>query len=130
MVILTTYDHDRDIVRAVEAGAAGYLLRDAPPAVIAAAVADAASGRVQLPPELTDRVVASWRRSRDDARLCERESAVLTRVAQGESNRQVARSLFVSEATVKTHLVHVFAKLGVDSRTAAVARARELGLLD
>lgn len=131
VVILTTYDHDRDIVRAVEAGAAGYLLKDAPPAVIAAAVVtDAAAGRVQLPPELAERVVASWRRSQDDARLSERESAVLVRVAAGESNRQVARSLFVSEATVKTHLVHVFAKLGVESRTAAVARARDLGLLD
>lgn len=128
VVILTTYDHDRDILRAVEAGAAGYLLKDAPADVIAAAIRDAAGGGSDLAPELVDRVVESLRSQ--PPQLSEREMAVLARVAQGGTNRQVARALFVSEATVKTHLVHVFAKLGVDSRTAAVARARDLGLLD
>lgn len=129
VVILTTYDHDLDIVRAVEAGAAGYLLKDAPTEAIVAALADAAAGRTVLSPEQTRRVVDTMRQGRRPA-LSDREQDVLTLVAQGRSNREIAKALFLSEATVKTHLVHCYGKLGVDSRTAAVARARDLGLLE
>jgi DNA-binding NarL/FixJ family response regulator len=125
--VLTTYDTDRDIVRAVEAGAAGYLLKDADPEDISAAVLRAAAGETVLSPALAQRVVA--RISRPQADLSAREVEILQAVARGLSNREVAKELFISEATVKTHLVHVFTKLDVDSRTAAVARAREEGLL-
>lgn len=127
VLVLTTYDTDRDIVRAVEAGAAGYLLKDADPAEITAAVVRAARGGTVLSPALAQRVVA--RISRPQADLSAREVEILTAVARGLSNREIARELVISEATVKTHLVHVFTKLDVDSRTAAVARAREDGLL-
>ncbi len=127
VVILTTYDHDADIVRAVEAGAAGYLLKDAAPQDIVTAILRAAAGETVLSARLTQRVVDTMRTRR--AGLSERELDVLDRVAAGRSNREIARDLFVSEATVKTHLTHAFAKLGVDSRTAAVAAARAAGLL-
>ncbi len=127
VLVLTTYDTDRDIVRAVEAGAAGYLLKDADPEDISAAVLRAAAGETVLSPALAQRVVA--RISRPQADLSAREVEILQAVARGLSNREVAKELFISEATVKTHLVHVFTKLDVDSRTAAVARAREEGLL-
>lgn len=127
VLVLTTYDTDRDIVRAVEAGAAGYLLKDADPSDIVGAVVAAASGESVLSPALAQRVVA--RMGRQQADLSAREVEILTAVAQGLGNREIARTLFISEATVKTHLVHVFTKLDVDSRTAAVARAREDGLL-
>lgn len=127
VLVLTTYDTDRDIVRAVEAGAAGYLLKDADPARITDAVIRAAAGGTVLSPDLAQRVVA--RISRPQADLSAREVEILAAVARGLSNREIARSLVISEATVKTHLVHVFTKLDVDSRTAAVARAREDGLI-
>lgn len=127
VLVLTTYDTDRDIVRAVEAGAAGYLLKDAAPGDIVDAVVRAAGGETVLSPALAQRVVARMGRPR--AELSAREVEILSAVAQGLGNREIARSLFISEATVKTHLVHVFTKLDVDSRTAAVARAREDGLL-
>lgn len=128
VVILTTYDHDRDIVRAVEAGAAGYLLKDAAAEVIIAAVLDAGNGLDVLPQAMAQRVVDSMRTARVD--LSDREREVLVQVATGASNRDVAKALFITEATVKTHLVRAYAKLKVDSRTAAVARAQALGLLD
>lgn len=127
VLVLTTYDTDRDIVRAVEAGAAGYLLKDSDPADIVGAVVRAAGGETVLSPALAQRVVA--RMGRRQADLSTREVEVLAAVAAGLGNREIARSLFISEATVKTHLVHAFTKLDVDSRTAAVARAREEGLL-
>lgn len=127
VLVLTTYDTDRDIVRAVEAGAAGYLLKDADPAEITSAVLRAAAGETVISPALAQRVVA--RISRPQAHLSAREVEILAAVARGLSNKEVARELVISEATVKTHLVHVFTKLDVDSRTAAVARAREDGLL-
>ena len=127
VLVLTTYDTDRDIVRAVEAGAAGYLLKDADPARITDAVIRAAAGGTVLSPDLAQRVVA--RISRPQADLSAREVEILAAVARGLSNREIARALVISEATVKTHLVHVFTKLDVDSRTAAVARAREDGLI-
>lgn len=127
VLILTTYDHDRDIVRAVEAGVAGYLLKDADAEVIIRAVIDAAAGLDVLPEDLTQRVVDTMRGPRPE--LSERERQVLQQVATGASNRDVAKALFITEATVKTHLARAFSKLGAESRTAAVARARELGLL-
>lgn len=127
VLVLTTYDTDRDIVRAVEAGAAGYLLKDADPSDIVGAVIRAAGGETVLSPELAQRVVARMGRPR--VRLSAREVEILTAVARGLGNKEIARTLFISEATVKTHLVHVFTKLDVDSRTAAVARAREDGLI-
>ncbi len=128
VLILTTYDHDADLVRAVEAGAAGYLLKDADPADIAAAIRAAARGDSVLGPQLTRRVTDAMRVRR--AALSARELEVLALVADGLSNRDIARRLVVSEATVKTHLNHAFGKLGADNRTAAVAAARRAGLLD
>lgn len=128
VLILTTYDHDADLVRAVEAGAAGYLLKDAAPTAIVEAIVAAAHGETLFGPELTERVVATMRVRR--AELSAREQEVLRLVAEGLSNREVARRLVVSEATVKTHLNHVFTKLGAESRTAAVAAARTAGLID
>ncbi|GAB78613.1 two component transcriptional regulator, LuxR family [Austwickia chelonae] len=128
VLILTTYDTDTDILRAVEAGAAGYLLKDAPPEAIVSAVEAAARGETVLAPGVAERLVTALRRPQ--GMLSERELHVLRAVADGKANRAIARSLFISEATVKTHLVHVFDKLGVDNRTAAVTVARERGLLD
>ena len=127
VLILTTYDTDADIVRAVEAGAAGYLLKDTPPATLVAAVERAARGETVLAPRAAEVLVGHMRDPHPA--LSDREGQVLARVAAGHSNREIARELLISEATVKTHLVHVFDKLGVDSRTAAVAVAREQGLL-
>lgn len=127
VLILTTYDTDRNILRAVEAGASGYLLKDAPPDDLVDAVHRAARGETVLAPVVADRLLARLRNPAPT--LSARELEVLRQVSRGRSNREVAKELFLSEATVKTHLVHVFEKLGVDSRTGAVARARELGLL-
>ena len=127
VLVLTTYDTDRDIVRAVEAGASGYLLKDAAPADIVGAVVRAAGGETVLAPALAQRVVARMSRPRPE--LSAREVEIVAAVAQGLGNREIARTLVISEATVKTHLVHVFTKLDVESRTAAVARAREDGLI-
>lgn len=128
VIILTTYDNDHDILRAVEAGAAGYLLKDVSPATIITSLHDAAAGRVVLAPEMAQRVLTSMRVARPH--LSDREVEVLRLVAAGESNRDIARVLFLTAATVKTHLVHVFTKLGVDSRTKAIVTARELGIID
>jgi DNA-binding NarL/FixJ family response regulator len=127
VIILTTFDRDAEILGAIEAGASGYVLKDAPPDAIIRAVREAAAGRLALTPELSARVVQVLRAPR--VRLTEREQQVLQLLARGESNPQIAKTLFVTEATVKTHLVHIFAKLGVDSRSRAVAVARERGLL-
>lgn len=120
VLILTTYDTDADIRAALDAGAAGYLLKDAPPEDIRRAVFAAVGGSRVLAPDLAARVERS--RGHDD--LSARELELLELLAGGASNRDLARALFISEATVKTHLVHIYAKLGVDSRTAAVAEAR------
>ena len=126
VLVLTNYDTDADILGAIEAGASGYLLKDAPPAELVAAVRAAAVGESALAPAVSTRLNAS--RDAGD-RLTAREAEVLTLVAEGRSNRDIGRALFLSEATVKSHLVHIFTKLGVGSRTAAVARARELGAI-
>lgn len=127
VVILTTFDRDAEILQAVEAGAAGYLLKDAPAEEITSAIRRAAAGELVLSPELTARMVHVMRAPR--VRLTDREVDVLRLLDTGASNREIAKSLFVTEATVKTHLVHLFDKLGVDSRARAVAVARERGLL-
>lgn len=127
VLILTTYDNDSDIARAVLAGAAGYLLKDAEPEDIVAGIADAAQGRLVLSRDLEGRVVE--RMTQGVPTLSVRELDVLRLVAEGVTNRGIAKRLFISEGTVKTHLVHAFAKLGAESRTAAVAAARRHGLL-
>lgn len=127
VLVLTTYDTDTDILAAIEAGATGYLLKDAPPDELAAAVRDAAAGRSALAPAVASRLIDRMRRS--DSTLSSREIEVLTLVADGRSNQQIAAQLFLSQATVKSHLVHIYTKLGVDSRTAAVAVAVDRGVL-
>ena len=127
VLVLTSHDTDADIIGAIEAGACGYLLKDAGPDELLAAVRAAAAGESALSPSVAATLMTRLRDPRPV--LTDREVDVLRAVATGETNRRVAASLNVSEATVKTHLVHVFDKLGVTSRTAAVARARELGVV-
>ena len=127
VLVLTTYDTDADILGAVEAGASGYLLKDAPPEELLAAIRAAAAGESALAPAVAARLFERLRSP--VARLSTRETEVLALVAQGLSNTEVAGRLFVTETTVKSHLAHVFAKLGVASRTAAVSAARRLGIV-
>jgi len=127
VVVLTTYESDESILTAIEAGASGYLLKAAPPEEILAGIRSVARGEVALAPSIAALLV---RRVKQPAvTLSAREVEVLGLVAQGQSNPEIARSLFLSEATVKTHLVHAFDKLGVNDRTRAVTLAMELGLL-
>ena len=128
VLVLTTYDQDSDILRAVEAGATGVLLKDAPREELFRAVRAVARGESVLAPGLTARLLTRWRAPKVEAPT-ERELEVLRLVAKGHTNRAIGRQLSISEATVKTHLVHVFGKLGVDDRTAAVTVALERGLL-
>jgi DNA-binding NarL/FixJ family response regulator len=128
VLVLTTYDTDADISRAVEAGATGYLLKDARREELFQAVRVAARGESVLSPGVASRVLGKMRAPAEEA-LSSREIEVLEAVARGLSNRAIARSLHISEATVKTHLVHVFGKLGVDDRTAAVTVALERGII-
>lgn len=128
VLVLTTYDTDGDIVRAVEAGATGYLLKDTPRADLADAVRAAARGETVLAPPVAARLVNRVRAPADPA-LTQREVEVLAAVARGLSNAAVGRELYIGEATVKTHLIRIFGKLGVDDRTAAVTEAYRLGLL-
>lgn len=127
VLVLTTYDTDADILAAVEAGASGYLLKDAPPEELAAAVRTAASGRSALAPAIALRLMDRMRAPSES--LSRRELEVLQLVREGLSNAEIASRLFLSQATVKSHLVHIYTKLGVDSRTAAVAQATRRGLL-
>lgn len=127
VLVLTNYDTDADILGAVEAGATGYLLKDAPPAELVRGIKAAAAGGGALAPAVAVRLDA--RSASPDLRLSAREAEVLTLVSEGRSNREIGSALFLSEATVKSHLVHIYTKLGVSSRTSAVARARELGMI-
>lgn len=127
VVILTTYESDTSILTAIEAGASGYLLKAAPPEEILAGIRSVAGGEVVLAPSIATLLVG--RNARPTVTLSKRETEVLSLVAQGHSNPAIASQLFVSEATVKTHLLHVFEKLGVNDRTRAVTKAMELGLL-
>jgi DNA-binding NarL/FixJ family response regulator len=128
VLVLTTYDADADILRAIEAGASGYLLKDAPAAELFAAVRAAAAGGTPLSPSVASRLVRQVRAPAEP--LSAREIDVLRLVARGASNREIARDLRISEATVKTHLLHLFEKLGVGDRTSAVTRALERGLIE
>ncbi|MGH8915391.1 MAG: LuxR C-terminal-related transcriptional regulator, partial [Acidimicrobiia bacterium] len=128
VLILTTYDTDADITRAVEAGATGYLLKDATREELMNAVRLAARGESVLSPKVASRVLGRMRAPAEEM-LSTREVEVLLEVADGLSNKEIGRSLHISEATVKTHLVHIFAKLGVEDRTAAVTVALERGII-
>lgn len=128
VLVLTTYDTDRDIMAALDAGATGYLLKDAPREELFGAIRAAAAGESVLSPAVATRVVSRVRTSGSEE-LSGRETDVLALVARGRSNREIARALFVSEATVKTHLGHVYVKLGVNDRASAVATAYDRGLL-
>ena len=127
VLVVTSYDTDHEILRAVEAGASGYLLKDTPPDELWAGIVAAAGGETALSPRVANRLMT--RLVTPSSRLTPRELEVLAAVARGLSNREVARELFLSEATVKSHLVQVFDKLGVRSRTAAVAQARARGMI-
>ncbi|MCT1803067.1 DNA-binding response regulator [Kocuria sp. WRN011] len=123
VLILTTYDTQSDILSALEAGATGYLLKDAPEETLRQAVLDAAANRPVLSPQVTAQLV--MRTTKPASALSPREIEILELAATGASNRSMAKQLFISEATVKTHLVHVYNKLNVDNRTAAIDRARQ-----
>ncbi len=127
VLILTTYETDTDILRAVEAGATGYLLKDTPRAELVAGVHAAARGEAALSPSVARRLVQQLRGG--DERLTARETQVLAAVARGLSNAAIGQELYIAEATVKTHLLRVFAKLGVDDRTRAVTVAMARGIL-
>lgn len=127
VLILTTYETDADILRAVQAGATGYLLKDAAPDELVRAIRAAAAGETVLAPPVASRLLG--RLQSPGTALTPRELEIVRRLADGDSNRDLARAMSISEATVKSHLVHIFTKLGVDSRTRAVAEARRRGLL-
>ena len=128
IVMLTTYDTDEAIVRAVEAGAAGYLLKDTPPDDLIRVIREASAGETVLSPPVARRLVERLR-SPTASTLSLREIEVLRQVAEGNTNAKIAEQLYISQATVKTHLLHIFDKLGVSDRASAVARAYESGVL-
>ncbi|MFE6637920.1 response regulator [Streptomyces tendae] len=127
VLVLTTYDTDADITRAIEAGATGYLLKAERPEELFAAIHAAARGRTALSGPVAGRVMANLRKPRPA--LTDRERDILAQLATGLGNREIARALFISEATVKTHLRRIYDKLGVDTRAGAVAVAKEQRLL-
>ncbi|BCN46821.1 DNA-binding response regulator [Prescottella equi] len=121
VLVFTTYDTDADVVRALDAGAIGYLLKDSAPQDIFGAIRDAVAGRSVLSPPVASRVLDRMRRP--DQALTAREAELLSLLAEGLTNKELGKRLFISEATVKTHLAHIYAKLGVESRAAAVSIA-------
>jgi DNA-binding NarL/FixJ family response regulator len=132
VLVLTTYETDEHILAAIEAGASGYLLKAAPQAEILAGIRAVAAGETVLAPSIAAKLVSRVRANAASdplPSLSPREREVLALVADGRSNPEIARALYLGEATVKTHLLHVFEKLGVNDRTRAVTRAMELGLL-
>ncbi|MEZ5212593.1 response regulator [Gordonia sp. (in: high G+C Gram-positive bacteria)] len=128
VLVVTNYDTDAEILRAIEAGASGYLLKDTAPAELFTAIVAAAGGASALSPAVASKLMAQMRDP--GPTLTPREIQVLEAVAAGFSNREIARRMFLSEGTVKTHLTNTFGKLGVRSRTAAVAQARARGIID
>ncbi|MFD2470240.1 response regulator [Amycolatopsis silviterrae] len=128
VLVLTTYDTDSDVLPAIEAGATGYLLKDSPREELFRAVRAAARGEAVLSPAVASRLMGQMRAPAQEP-LSQREIEVLGLVARGSTNKEAAKKLFISEATVKTHLLHAYAKLGVKDRAAAVAVAFERGLL-
>lgn len=129
ILVLTTFDSDSDVLPAIEAGATGYLLKDAPREELLRAVRAAARGEAVLSPSVAVRLMGQFRKPASDP-LSQREREVLRLIADGATNRAVAAKLFVSEATIKTHLLHIYEKLGVRDRAAAVGEAYKRGLLD
>lgn len=127
VLVLTTFDTDSEVLPAVEAGATGYLLKDAPIDDLKRAVEASARGESVLSPTVATRLMHQVRDP--GSPISDREREVLSLIAQGRSNREVAAELFISEATVKTHLLHVYGKLGVNDRAAAVAVGFQRGLL-
>ncbi len=128
ILVLTTYDQDSYVLPAIEVGATGYLLKDAPRDELLRAVRAVASGDSALSPSVASRLVEQMRNPAPDV-LTERELEILALVAAGTTNRAIARTLFISEATVKTHLLHIYEKLGAPDRAAAVAEAYKRDLL-
>lgn len=128
VLVLTTYDTDSEVLPAIEAGATGYLLKDTPREELFRAVRAAARGEAVLSPSVATRLIGQVRRPSRDV-ISQRELEVLELIARGSTNREAAERLFISEATVKTHLIHIYAKLGVNDRAAAVAAGFERGLL-
>ncbi|WP_033279397.1 response regulator [Streptomyces sp. NRRL F-525] len=127
VLVLTMFDTDADITRAVEAGATGYLLKAERPEELFTAIRGAASGRTALSAPVADRLMARMRSPHPT--LSERELEILGQLSRGLGNREIARALFISEATVKTHLGRIYGKLGVETRSGAVAVAQERRLL-
>ena len=128
ILVLTTYDTDADIVEAIQAGATGYLLKDTPREDFFAAVRQVARGESVLTPVVASRLMARMRAPAEE-QLSGREIEVLTLVAQGHGNKEIGKQLHISTATVRTHLIHIYGKLGVNDRTAAVTTALEKGIL-
>jgi DNA-binding NarL/FixJ family response regulator len=128
IIVLTTYDSDADILRAIEAGATGYLLKDAPREELFRAIRAAARGDSVLAPAVAARLMTRVRAPAEE-NLSAREIEVLQLVAKGASNEEIGKSLHISTATVKTHLIHIYGKLGVDDRTVAVTTALEKGII-
>jgi len=128
ILVLTTYDSDADIVRAIEAGATGYLLKDTPREELFRAIRAAAKGESVLAPAVAARLMTRMRAPAEE-NLSAREIEVLQLVYKGASNREIGKALHISTATVKTHLIHIYGKLGVDDRTSAVTVALERGIL-
>ncbi len=129
VLILTTYDTDLDIARAIDAGAIGYMLKDAPPERLYRAVLAVANGETVFAAPVANRVLRAMRGGPSSDALTARELEIVESLAKGLSNKEVARALFVSEATIKTHLVHIYAKLGVENRAGAVSVSIERRLL-
>jgi DNA-binding NarL/FixJ family response regulator len=128
VLVLTTYESDADILRAIETGATGYLLKDAPREELFAAIRTAAQGKSALAPNVATRLMQRMR-DLDEEALSAREIEVLELVASGTSNKEIAKRLWVSETTVKSHMLHIFDKLGVTDRTAAVTEALKRGII-
>ena len=128
ILVLTTYESDADILRAIETGATGYLLKDAPREELFEAIRVVAQGKSPLAPTVANRLVKRMRDPEEET-LSAREIEVLELVASGTSNKEIAKSLWVSETTVKSHMLHIFDKLGVTDRTAAVTEALKRGII-
>ena len=127
VLILTTYDTQSEVLAAIDAGAKGYLLKDAEPEKLRQAILDTAAGKPTLSPDVASMVYTRMQRPQDQ--LSSREIELLAMLATGATNKQLAQAMFISEATVKTHLVHIYRKLDVTNRTAAINTARELRLI-
>jgi DNA-binding NarL/FixJ family response regulator len=128
ILVLTTYDTDGDILKAIEAGATGYLLKDATREELFRAIRAAAAGTSVLAPTVASRLMGQLRAPGQES-LSAREIEILDHVARGRTNKEIGAALFISEATVKTHLLHIFAKLEVQDRTQAVTVALHRGIL-